>query len=282
MTTFTGKLCTTGRLAISVIIYTLILLLTEENGTTDPNGVAQLYASNFQAVSVAQKAFGYLNGSTSSAPIFGPNLTNALEFTDSRVGTLVSNLKTAGIYSNTLLIIGAKHGQSPINPSLSKLVDPSVLQNATTVQFAQVTADDGAYIWLVDPTIENVQKATSDLLASKTAGVASILSGSEVYQSGFGDPRLDPRVPDIIVISEVGIIYASVTAQKNMEHGGLNPDDLTVALFVHNPNIKGQVITERVYTRQVAVTAVLALGGPVSQLDGAQADGTVVLPGLNL
>lgn len=231
---------------------------------------------------MAQKGFGYLNGSTSSAPIFGPNLTDALSFTDSRLGTLVSRLKTAGIYSNTLLIVGAKHGQSPINPNLSKLVPPAVLQNATTVEFAQVTADDGAYIWLVDPTIENVQKATADLLASKQAGVASILSGNEIYQNGFGDPRFDPRVPDIIVISQIGIIYASPTAQKNMEHGGLNPDDLTVALFVHNPNLKPQVITERVYTRQVAVTVVQALGGPIGQLDGAQADGTVVLPGLGM
>lgn len=30
----------------------------------------------------------------------------------------------------------------------------------------------------------------------------------------------------------------------------------------------------------IAVTSLEALGAPVSQLDGAQADGTVVLPGL--
>jgi hypothetical protein len=191
-------------------------------------------------------------------------------------------LQAAGIYSSTLLIIGAKHGQSPINPNQSKLIDPSVLQNATSVEFLQVTADDGAYIWLANPTPENVAKAQSDLLASPTAGVARILSGTEIYQNGFGDQRLDSRVPDLIVISEIGVIYASVTASKNMEHGGVNPDDLTVALFVHNPNLVSQTISTLVSTRQVAVTALTALGAPVQQLDGAQIDGTVVLPGLGL
>jgi arylsulfatase A-like enzyme len=256
------------------------MLLTAENGTKDPNGVPQLYSSNFQSVSVAQKAFGYLNTSTSAAPVFGPNLTNALDFTDSRIGTLVQRLQQAGIYQSTLLIVGAKHGQSPINPNLSKLIDPSVLQNSTSVQFAHLTADDGAYIWLTNPTIDNVAKAKADLLANPAAGISKILSGSDVYQYGFGNPALDPRVPDLIVISQIGVIYAAVTAAKNMEHGGLNPDDLSVALFVHNPLIKGQVLSTPVVTRQIAVTALEALGAPISQLDGAQIDGTAVLPGL--
>jgi arylsulfatase A-like enzyme len=240
-----------------------------------------LCASNFQSVSVAQKAFGYLNGSTSANPIFGPNLTHALDYTDGKLGTLLDRMKSSGIYSSTLLIVGAKHGQSPINPQLSRLIDPQTLQNATSVEFTWVTADDGAYIWLANPTPENLDKAKSDLLGAKNkTGVAVILAGSEIYQSGFGDPRLDPRVPDLIVIVQVGVIYASPTAPKNMEHGGVNPDDLTVALFIHNPNIKAQTISERVYTRQVAVTILQALGAPVSQLDGAQVDGTLVLPGL--
>ena len=256
--------------------------LMQENGTKDPNGIAQLMASNFQSVSVAQKAFGYLNGSTSAKPIFGPNLTNALDFTDRELGTLVSRMKASGIYETTLLIVGAKHGQSPIDPTLSRKIPPAVLQNATTVKFAHVTADDGAYIWLTDASPENIAKAKADLLAaSAKTGVASILAGSEVYQNGFGDPRIDPRVPDLIVVVKIGVVYTAVDSPKNMEHGGINPDDLTVALFLHNPSFKATTISERVYTRQVAVTILEALGAPVTQLDGAQIDGTVVLPGLS-
>jgi hypothetical protein len=192
-------------------------------------------------------------------------------------------MKSAGTYDSTLLIVTAKHGQSPIDPSLSKKIDPASIQNATSIEIDQVTADDGALLWLHSPTVSNIQQLKSDLLASASKlGISRILSGSEIYQNGFGDPKLDPRVPDIIVISQPGVIYASPTASKIMEHGGLNDDDLTVALFVHNPKIKGCVNDERVLTRQVAVTAVLALGAPGEQLDGAVTDGTVVLPGLGL
>ena len=278
----TGTPSTTGlqETSVSHPSYPLLIL---ENGTTDPNGVAQLYTSNFQTVSVAQKAYGYQNGSTSAKPIFTDNLTAAIDFTDGKLGGLISALKSAGTYDKTLLIVTAKHGQTPIDPTLSQKIAPAGFQNATSVQLDQVTADDGAYIWLHDASIANVAKAKADLLAAaSTLGIAKILSGSEIYQNGFGDPKFDPRVPDLIVIAQVGVIYASPTASKVMEHGGLNDDDLTVALFVHNPKIKGSVNDERVFTRQVAVTAVSALGAPITQLDGAMEDGTVVLPGLGL
>lgn len=243
----------------------------------------QLYASNFQTFSVAQKEFGYQNGSTSENPIFNPNVTAALDFIDDHLGTFVDRMKSAGIYQDTLLIVCAKHGQAPIDPTLLHKIDPSAIQNTTSVQFVHVTSDDIALIWLEDPTIENIDQAKKDLLAAgATAGIGSVLAGTEVWQHGFGDPRLDPRVPDIIVRVVPGVIYTSPTSSKVMEHGGINPDDLTTAIFVHNPSLGPKVITERVYTRQVAVTALLALGAPVDQLSGAQEDGTVVLPGLGL
>jgi len=242
-----------------------------------------LYSSNFQSVSVAQKNFGYKPGSTSSNPIFTNELLGALDFTDQHLDTLIDALKKADTYHETLLIVTAKHGQSPIDPSLSKKIAPSSIQAASSVQFAQVTADDGAYVWLVDATLANINKAKEDLLAAATTlGIARVLAGNEIYQNGFGDPKFDPRVPDLIIITKPGIIYAKPTAIKIAEHGGINDDDLTVALLIHNPKLEKKSIMERVYTRQVAVTAVKALGGDIEQLDGAMYDGTSVLPGLTL
>jgi arylsulfatase A-like enzyme len=260
--------------------FSLYLALILENGTKDPNGVPQLYASNFQLFSVAQKQFGYLKGSTSEKPIFVDNVTASLDVIDTNLGTLVDRMKAAGTYTSTLLIVCAKHGQAPIDPTTLHKIDPQTLQNATSVKFAQVTSDDIGLIWLADPTIANVDQAKSDLLSKATeAGIAEIFAGPEVYQHGFGDPRLDPRVPDIIIRVVPGVIYTS-PGFKLMEHGGLNPDDLTTAIFVHNPSITAATIDELVFTRQIAVTALEALGAPVTQLDGAQIDGTVGLPGL--
>lgn len=254
-----------------------------ENGTKDPNGIPQLYASNFQLFSVAQKEFGYQKGSTSDKPIFNPNVTASLDVIDHNLGKLVDHMKDSCIYDDTLIIICAKHGQGPIDPTTLRKIPPANIQNATTVKFAQVTSDDIALIWVDDPTIANVNQAKADLLAAKDAlGIDSILAGPEVWMHGFGDPRLDPRVPDLIVKVVSGVIYTSVTSAKVMEHGGLSPDDLRTALFVHNPKLCAKTVSELVFTRQIAVTALEALGAPVTELDGAQQDGTVGLPELDL
>lgn len=208
-------------------------------------------------------------------------MTTALDSIDAHLGTLVDRMKSAGTYSSTLIIVCAKHGQAPIDPNSLHLIDPSAINNATSVALSQVTSDDVGLVWLADPTIENVNQAKADFIkAGASIGILNVLAGPEVWQNGYGDPRLDPRVPDIIIQVIPGVIYTSVTATKVMEHGGLNPDDLTTAIFVHNPSITAATITELVFTRQIAVTALMALGAPVSQLDGAQQDGTVVLPGL--
>lgn len=274
-----GRPSTTGPQETSVL--PLRIELRVENGTKDPYGPPTLYASNFQSVSVAQKAAGYANGSTSAKPIFTDNITKSIDFIDAGLGKLVSNLKGAGIYDQTLLIVTAKHGQTPIDPTTSKKISPDGIQNASSVEFAQVTADDIGLIWLAEQNDANIAKAKSDLLAAKAnLSISTVLAGQEIYQNGFGDPKFDPRVPDLIIIPNSGVIYASPTASKVMEHGGVNPDDLSVALFVHNPNIKGSTSSSLVYSRQVAVTAVMALGANIAQLDGAEADGTAVLPGL--
>ena len=205
-----------------------------------------------------------------------------MDVVDANIGTLVNRMKQAGIYSSTLLIICAKHGQAPIDPTKLRKIDPQTLINATSVSIDYLTTDDIGLVWLTTPTIENINQAKSDLLAAKDiAGISNVYAGPEVWQHGFGNPLLDSRVPDLIIVVNEGVIYTSPTAAKVMEHGEINPDDVSTAIFVHNPAIVAKTIGERVYSRQIAVTALEALGAPVAQLDGAQADGTVVLPGLN-
>ena len=75
---------------------------------------------NFQSVYVGQAvnepgvaAGGYQN----AAALPSAQLLNEIEFVDTAIGEIVSALKTAGIYNNTLIIITAKHGESPIDPT---------------------------------------------------------------------------------------------------------------------------------------------------------------------
>ena len=50
-------------------------------------------------------------------PCPAPSCWQEIEFVDTSIGDIVNALKDAGIYNNTLIIITAKHGESPIDPT---------------------------------------------------------------------------------------------------------------------------------------------------------------------
>lgn len=114
-----------------------------------------------------------------------------------------------------------------------------------------------------------------------------MLSG-EALQKQFGDPLVDPRTPDIIVLPIPGTIYSTSTA-KVAEHGGFSTDDSNVALLVvngatlahaeqHDIPGQGRVVTAAVQTTQVAPTILDTLGLDPRQLDGVRIEHTSVLP----
>src|ERR1700731_3016478 len=83
--------------------------------------VPTIFGMNFQALSVGQKLIeasnnttgGYLDAAaTPSAALLGE-----FQFVDASIGAFVSELKKQGLYDSTLIVITAKHGQSPIDPS---------------------------------------------------------------------------------------------------------------------------------------------------------------------
>ena len=75
---------------------------------------------NFQALSVGQKLIenslpgGYMDAAGTPTPV----LLNEFKFIDASIAAFVSELKKQGLYDSTLIVITAKHGQAPIDPSL--------------------------------------------------------------------------------------------------------------------------------------------------------------------
>ena len=81
--------------------------------------VPSIFGMNFQVVSVGQKLIqksvgmtgGYLdNIGTPTQPLLGE-----IEFADNAIGQMVAELQKRGLYQSTLIVISAKHGQSPID-----------------------------------------------------------------------------------------------------------------------------------------------------------------------
>ena len=78
-----------------------------------------IFGMNFQSVSVAQKLIenGVKGGYLDAAGTPSDALLSNIEFADASVGAMVRNLRDRDLLDSTLVIITAKHGQSPIDPN---------------------------------------------------------------------------------------------------------------------------------------------------------------------
>ena len=277
-------------------------------------GIPAVFGMNFQGVSVGQKLAkdngdgsctsdtlftgqpgGYLDGSGTPTAV----LDYALHQTDDALRSMINGLKAAGIYNSTLFIVSAKHGQSPINPTLvnkpghfadlvatlpDSTTDPGgiAIANANACSVGPcgfVQDDDIALIWL---SPQDQASGKADAVRSylnknaKALFIQQVLAGAEIT-SVFNDPLHDSRTPDVIVQPVYGTIYTASTA-KNAEHGGFSFGDRNVGLIVSNLGLHARTVKSPVTTAQVAATIVRALGIDPDELDAVRKEGTRVLP----
>jgi hypothetical protein len=296
-------------------VQAIINQIDGKNSTgTASASVPTLFGTNFQTLSVAQKApvakgGGYLDASFTP----GPAVTNAIAYVDDALGRFVSELKQRNLYSSTAIIVTAKHGQSPTDhtklvkngDTLTKLLEANNYldpngnfgQNNTAsgnlndgtglVGTGFVQTDDVGLIWLRDRSQLNAVVATLNAnLGCNAPGIcadgpqAYILSGSRLAER-FGDPAAG-RTPDIVVQPNPGVIYTSST-KKDEEHGGNAPDDSHLGLVVSFPGIRhARTIDAPVHTTQVAPTILRLLDLKPEFLHSVAEEGTRALPGLGL
>jgi hypothetical protein len=262
--------------------------------------VPTIFGMNFQALSVGQKLIEKSNATTGgyldAAATPGAALLTEFQFVDASIGAFVNELKKQGLYDSTLIVITAKHGQSPIDPSryVSQLINGTspvtLLSNAGYIPWSESTnnptgigptEDDVSLVWLSNSS--DTLAAVGILEANATS--AGIELGQIYYgpslSLNYNEPTQDPRTPDIIVTPNVGVTYSGST-KKLAEHGGFAHDDTNVILLLSNPAFQPQTVREGVGTVQVAPTILQALGINPSSLSAVVAEGTSVLPAVQL
>ena len=247
--------------------------------------VPTLLGTNFQAVSVGEKLLqgpitkngpnvlgGYAN--VLGAPNQG--LAFELDFVDQSLGRIVAELKSQNLFNSTLIIIAAKHGQSPIDISKVNPIGGGQPQTLIGPAEAFDISDDGSLIWLTD------QELTPQVVANlsqpenqATLGIQEIFA-EQSLRNKFNDPGSDPRTPDIILKVNTGVIFTGGT--KIAEHGGFNEDDIHTALLVSFSGLPQQTVKAAVSNQQVAPTIIKALGFDPNQLQAVQQEQIHVLP----
>ncbi|HTA46764.1 MAG TPA: alkaline phosphatase family protein [Bryobacteraceae bacterium] len=274
--------------------------------------VPNIFGMNFQSVSVGQKLIenGVKGGYTDNAATPTAEMASEIKFADAAIGQMVEALKDQNLLESTTIIITAKHGQSPIDPtrffpipghsgtngtSPAHLLAAQNLIPAVQIAGPGPTEDDISQLWLSpgNTTATNTAAAVTVLEQNAaTAGIGEIfyLSSLETMFNAPGVPTVngpccallpggDPRTPDILVAPNIGVVYTG-SASKQEEHGGFAFDDTNVMLLVSNPDIKPRTVTSWVETMQVAPTILGLLGLDPGALDAVQLEGTPVLPGL--
>ena len=170
-----------------------------------------------------------------------PNLANTIAFVDRSIGQMLNTLQNRGLAERTLVIVSAKHGQSPIDRTKRvALNDAAVIAAPIGANFAFDIGDDGALIWLKDNT--------GGKTAAAVVGATELRRRHRDRRAFSSAPRWPPcsRIRRTIcacqissALRRVGVIYTG--GSKIAEHGGFNPDDVHVALLVSHPDLAKSV-----------------------------------------
>ena len=270
-------------------------LLNQIAGKTHNGRAAQVpavFGMNFQSVYFGQSLYepgvgagGYQN----AAAWPGAQLLKEIEFVDASIGDIVNALKDANLYDSTLIIVTAKHGESPIDPTMyvaNGSNTPATLLG-TAIPFSEsplnstgigATEDDVSVMWLAHGASVTDAVALLEQNA-KAIGLGEIFYGPSLalnYNVGGLGPLQDPRSPDIIVTPNVGMTYSGSTTMIG-DHGGFGHDDTNVIMLVENPHFTAQTVSVTTRTAQVAPTILQALGLDPLALEAVTQEGTPVL-----
>jgi len=286
-------------------------ILNQINGRTHngsaPAPVPTLFGMNFQAVSVGEKLIekqlGLTGGYLDAQGTPSPSLLKEIQFVDASIGKMVAALNRTGAYESTLIVITAKHGQSPVDSSRYTGITTAgpittspatILDGDGCLPLSESpsnptgigpTEDDVSQIWLNSKctTAAAVAMLQSQSPASSNiAGIGQIFWGpgmTQLFNAPGLPPKGDPRTPDIIVTPNIGVTYSG-SSKKLAEHGGFAHDDTNVMLLLSYPGFTPTTITTPVETMQVAPTILQALRLNPNALQSVQMEGTQSLPGV--
>jgi hypothetical protein len=283
-------------------------IINEINGKnhdgTAPAPVPTIFGLNFQAVSIGQKLiytdaptvpspYTQKGGYTDSIGTPSGSLEQEIIFVDNSIKMMVQALQAQGLLGSTLIIITAKHGQSPVDSSRyvangspndpASILTTCLFPSETSDQVGP-TEDDVALLWLdqtvmgcdTSGAVSTLENASPAPPGTNKAGIGQIFSGPSI---GLYYNNNDSRKPDILITPNIGVTYSNST-KKLAEHGGFAHDDTNVILLVSNPSFPARTITTPVQTKQVAPSILVALGLNPASLQADVLEGTQALPGL--
>ncbi|MBY8876066.1 alkaline phosphatase family protein [Actinacidiphila acidipaludis] len=275
-----------------------------DHSGTHKVGTPAVFGMNFQSVSTAQKlpTSDGLKGGYAAKGVPGPLLARSLDYINAQVGALESEIHRQHLDGSTTVILSAKHGQSPTDPTALTRIDDGPLLDGLNAAWKAAhpgagdlvvhsVDDDAMLLWLSDRSQAAADFAKTYLLAQSgtgndingaprafsASGLSTVYAGADAARY-FGATPGDSRVPDLFGITRYGVVYTGKKS-KIAEHGGALADDRDVPLVVSGAGTgSGKHVAAQVETTQIAPTVLSLLGLDPDALQAVRIDHTRVLP----
>jgi hypothetical protein len=246
-------------------------------GTADSR-VPALFGMSFASLATEQAATGYIDAA--GTPSDG--LAKRFEFVDGAIGRAIHELKIKQLYDSTWIFVASPYGQSPMDQRRRRIIPVArVRAIADAIEpglVVHITGGDGAMIWLSDPSkTAAVVKIFGDQAAA--IGIQDIYSGERLALT-LNSPAKDSRMPDIVLQSELGVLWGVQGDTALEAYGGMLDEDTHVALLVSGAQLTGRNDPTYVPTTQLGPLLLRALGMEKFDLQALHLEHSPALPGI--
>jgi hypothetical protein len=179
---------------------------------------------------------------------------------DRDLGMIEDTYRKAGVLGQTLFVITADHGMSPVSRFIPSTVVSSAVSQAGTTAPA-VSSSTGDYVWLADST--KASTVAANVVKEHDTGVESVYyltssrRGSAYVRAGgsFVSPQveeahqfllktlLNGHQPNLVLFANRGNTFASPDTHWLADHGGANWESQHIPLIMAGPGIHGGLIS---------------------------------------
>jgi predicted AlkP superfamily pyrophosphatase or phosphodiesterase len=207
----------------------------------------------------------------------GTQVQEAVADADAAVGIIMEALKAAGIWENTVLLIGGDHGFYDVKKSISPnvwLKEAGLINDLKTGDWkAQFnTVGGSAYLYLKDPSDNATVNKVKSILQSQPDSVKQyyrIISKEQLNKGGY-----NPNVA-FALTAEHDASFGNASTGNAIKPGkggahGHFPDtkNIRTGLVVHGPGIRKGAVIQEMELRDMTPIMMKLLGIPFPKVDG--------------
>lgn len=223
-----------------------------------------------------------VDGAEHAVGRYGTRVQEAVADADAAVGIIVDALKSAGIWENTVLLVGGDHGFYDVKKTISPnvwLKEAGLITDLKTGDWkAQFNSVGGsAYLYLKDPSDKATINKVKTLLAAQPDSVKQyfrIISRQQLTKGGYNPNVAFALTGEHDAAFSSASVGNAVKAGKGGTHGHF-PDtkNIRTGLIAHGPGIRKGAVIEEMNLRDMTPIMVKLLGISFPKVDGRIPEG---------